>query len=313
MTTTRAILVDPSASAHLALGEPELPPPLRTEATVRVKAISLNRGEVRRAQDSAAGDRLGWDVAGVVESAAADGSGPQPGERVVGILRTGAWSEQLNLPTTNLAVLPDAVSFEDAATLPVAALTALYALDRANGLAGRNVLVTGASGGVGHFAVQLAAMCGATVTGLVRQERHAAVVSEAGAAHVVADGTGAAAREFGPYDHVLDSVGGQTFGNIATMLAPGGSIVSYGVSAGGRVEMDVTPLFRSRGTFSSFLVFDEMMKETARVGLTRLLGLVADGRLKPLISLQEDWSQIGPVAQQLLDRNFPGKAVLTVS
>jgi NADPH:quinone reductase-like Zn-dependent oxidoreductase len=313
MTTTRAILVDPGAPAHLALGEAELSPALRNEATVRVAAISLNRGEVRRAQDAAAGDRLGWDIAGVVEHAAMDGSGPKAGARVVGILRTGAWSELLNLPTTNLAVLPDGVGFEDAATLPVAALTALYALDRANGLAGRNVLVTGASGGVGHFAVQLAAMSGATVTGLVRQERHAAVVSEAGAAHVVADGSGAAAGQFGPYDHILDSVGGETFANIATMLAPGGQIVSYGVSAGGKVEMDVTPLFRSRGSFSSFLVFDEMMKETAAVGLRRLLGLLADGRLKPLISLREDWSEIGPVAQQLLDRSFPGKAVLTVS
>jgi NADPH:quinone reductase-like Zn-dependent oxidoreductase len=312
MTTTRAILVDPGAPAHLALGEAPGPEPGRNEAVVMVKAISLNRGEVRRAQDSAAGERLGWDIAGVVESAAADGSGPKPGDRVVGILRTGAWSEHLALPTNNLAVLPGNVNFEDAATLPVAALTALCALDRANGLAGRNVLVTGASGGVGHFAVQLAAMSGATVTGLVRQERHAAVVSEAGAAHVVADGTGAAAREFGPYDHVLDSVGGETFASIATMLAPGGSIVSYGVSAGGRADMDIATLFRSRGTFSSFLVFDEMQKETARVGLTRLLRLVSDGRLKPLISLTEDWSKVGGVAQHLLDRSYPGKAVLTI-
>jgi NADPH:quinone reductase-like Zn-dependent oxidoreductase len=313
VTTTRAILVDPSAPGHLALGEAEAPPPGRNEAVVRVKAISLNRGEVRRAQDAAAGDRLGWDIAGVVESAAADGSGPKEGERVAGILRTGAWSEQLNLPSTNLAVLPDGVSFEDAATLPVAGLTALYALDRANGLAGRNVLVTGASGGVGHFAVQLAAMSGAAVTGLVRQERHAAVVSAAGADHVVVDGTGATAKQFGPYDHVLDSVGGETFASIATMLAPGGSIVSYGVSAGGRADVDIATLFRSRGTFSSFLVFDEMMKETAAVGLRRLLKLVADGRLKPLISLTEDWSKAGEVAQQLLDRNYPGKAVLTIS
>src|SRR5690606_9857521 len=125
---------------------------------------------------------------------------------------TGAWSELLALPVNNLAVLPESVSFADAATLPVAALTALYALDRANGLAGRNVLITGASGGVGLFAVQLAAMSGATVTGLVRQEKHAGAVSEAGAHHVVVDGTGAAAKHFGPFDHVLDSVAGEVFG-----------------------------------------------------------------------------------------------------
>src|SRR5690606_11949152 len=163
---------------------------------------------------------LGWDIGGVVEQAAPDGTGPKAGERVVGVMQTGAWAEQLAIPATNLAVLPDTVSFQQASTLPVAGLTALYALDRAPGLTGRNVLVTGASGGVGTFARRIAKRGGATVTGLVRQEKHVQAAKGAGADNVVADETGEAARQFGPFNHTLEAVGGPVLANALSMMAP---------------------------------------------------------------------------------------------
>ncbi len=248
-----------------------------------------------------------------VDTAAADGSGPRAGECVVGLLRTGAWAELVAVPTTNLAVLPENVSFAQASTLPVAGLTALYALDRGDGLLERNVLVTGASGGVGHLAVQMAAHGGARVTGLVRQERHAAAVREAGAHAAVADETGAAAREHGPYHLVLESVGGPVLGNVLGMVAPGGQIVCYGVSAGGPATFDSALVLRTRLTISGLAVFSEINRETAAVGLGRLARMVAAGTLKPLVAVEAPWSEIGPVAQQLLDRAYPGKAVLVVS
>jgi NADPH:quinone reductase len=205
------------------------------------------------------------------------------------------------------------VSFQQAATFPVAGLTALYALDRASGLTGRNVLVTGASGGVGNFAIQIAKHGGATVTGLVRQERHAQSAKDAGADNVVADETGEGARQFGPYGVILESVGGQVLGNTIGMLAPFGQMVVYGVSMGGPMTLDSTVFLRSRGSVSGLGVFVEMMRETPSVGLGRLARMVDQGVLNPLISVEAPWEQIGDVARGLLDRTYPGKAVLTVS
>lgn len=312
MASIRAVVVDPNAPAHLALASVDAPTPAAGDVLVRVRALSLNRGEVRGAQDSRPGARPGWDIAGEVQQVAADGTGLKAGDRVVGMLRTSAWAEVVAIPASNVAVLPDNVSFADASTLPVAGLTALYALDRADGLAARNVLVTGASGGVGIFGVQLAKYSGARVTGLVHQEKHAQSVRDAGADNVVADGTGEAARAFGPYNHILESVGGAVLASAISMLAPSGHCVVYGVSMGGPMTLDSTLFLRTRGHVSGLAVFTEQYRETAAVGLGRLAQLVSAGVLKPLIAVQAPWSEIGSVAQQLLDRSYPGKAVLLV-
>src|ERR1700732_4657369 len=127
----RAVVVDPSSAGKLALKPVELRDPDRDEVGVRVTAISLNRGETRRAlQVAEAGWRPGWDFAGIVERAAADGSGPEAGTRVVGILSSGASAERVNCRSHAVAVLPEAVS-DAQATLPVAGLTALHALRQA--------------------------------------------------------------------------------------------------------------------------------------------------------------------------------------
>src|SRR6202171_3280085 len=173
--TIRAVFSDPAAPGRLAIKPVELRDPDRDEVVVQVTAISLNRGETRRAvQQAEPGWRPGWDFAGVAETPAADGSGPRPGTRVVGILPSGAWAERVNCRTHAVAALPDAVGDAEAATLPVAGLTALHALRQGGLLLGRKVLVDGASGGVGHLACQLAGAAGAEVWGHVRREEHRA-------------------------------------------------------------------------------------------------------------------------------------------
>ena len=267
----RAVLVDKGAPANLSLGELEEPRPAPSEALVRVAAISLNRGEVRRAQEAEAGFNPGWDIAGTVEQPAADGTGPRAGARVVGFLPSGAWAELAAVPTDSLSELPENVSLEQAAALPVAGLTALYALEKGGGLLGRAVLVTGASGGAGHFAVQLARDSGARVVALVRREEHEELVREAGA-HQVAVGEDAEdARRFGPYRLVLESVGGKVLADAMSMLAPGGVCVTFGSSGDPETTFDVRSFYLAgAATLYGFIIFHEVRAHPASDGLSRL-------------------------------------------
>lgn len=116
----RAVVIDPQSPQRLGFRNIEPPTPRATEALIRVKAISLNRGEVVYRVQGGEGTPLGWDLAGVVEEPAAKGPGPAPGTRVVGLLSSGAWAEQAAVPTNALAELEPSVSFAQAAALPTA-------------------------------------------------------------------------------------------------------------------------------------------------------------------------------------------------
>jgi NADPH2:quinone reductase len=307
----RAVVVDAESKARLTVAEVEKPQPGPSEALVRVAAVSLNRGEVRRAEAAEPGFRPGWDLAGTVERPAPDG--PGEGARVVGFLPSGAWGELVAVPANALAELPDGVSFEEAATLPVAGLTALYALDKGGNLLGKDVLITGASGGAGQFALQLARMAGARVVALVRRPEHVELAREAGAHEVAVDEGGAAAEEYGPYHLVLDSVGGEVLGNVLSMLAPEGTCVSFGVSGGTEVTFNAQALYLTGGAkLYGFILFHEVVARPASEGLARLVRLVDEGRLQPRIEVEAPWTEIGEVAARLIDRGYTGKAVLRV-
>ena len=308
--SNRAVVVDPEAPGRLVIRPVADPAPDRGEAVVRLKALSLNRGEVRRSGLAAAGWRPGWDLAGTVERAAADGTGPRAGTRVVGMLAEGAWAERVGVPTHALAELPDKVTFAQAATLPVAGLTALYALGKRGSLLARRVLVTGATGGVGDFAVQLARLGGAHVTAGVRRDDQGALVRQAGAHEVL---VGEEIPATPKYDLVIESVGGRTLGTALAALERGGVCVTLGVSASADVTFDTRTFFvGGRATLYGFYLFVELGNEPAGLGLRRLAELVAAGQIAPRISLERPWTEIGEVAQALMARRFPGKAVLTL-
>ena len=311
----RAVVVDPSVPGRLAIQEVSLRDPDRDEVGVRVTAISLNRGETRRAlQVAEAGWRPGWDFAGVVETAAADGSGPGPGTRIVGILPSGAWAERVNCRSHAVAALPETVSDAQASTLPVAGLTALHALRQGGLLLGRKVLVDGASGGVGHFACQLAAAAGAFVWGHVRRDEHRAAVADWCGERVVVDRELAASKPHGPFWLILDSVGGTALSAALRMLQPNGTCVVFGVSETSTAGIDSREFFATGGTrLYGLTLFHELMTvERAGVGLGLLAELIAAKKLQPQIAVEAPWGEIGAIARRLIDRDFTGKAVLHI-
>ncbi len=312
MTTNKGIIVDQSAPRNLRLTELPEPTPAANEAIVRVAATSLNRGELRMAGMGANGRRIGWDFAGTVERAAASGLGPMAGARVVGMSTTGAWANRIAATTDSLALLPERVSFAQAATLPVAGLTALYGLEKGGGLLGRKVLITGGTGGVGHLAIQLARLGGAHVVSTARNKEKAAIVREAGAHEIAIGDEPAAITQYGPYDLVLDGVGGPLLGTAMANLAKNGTCVIYGATAAAEVTFQVQPFYATGGArIYGFILFHELMSTPAAVGLGRLAALVATGSLRPLIDAEVPLAQIGNMAQQLIDRTFTGKAVIT--
>jgi NADPH:quinone reductase len=315
-SSTRAVVVDKSAPGGLALRPVELAPRPMGAARVRVTAISLNRGEVRRAlMQSEAGARPGWDFAGIVAEPAADGSGPKSGTRVVGLLPSGAWAEAVDCPTHALAPLPEAVSDAAAATLPVAGLTALHALRHGGLLLGRKVLVDGASGGVGHLACQLAAASGALVWGHIRRPEYRDAIAASCGERVVLGPELAAAGVHGPFHLILDSVGGSALAAALSMLSPAGTCVTFGVSEGPVSPIPSRDFFAAGGTtLYGLYLFDELRRtEPASAGLALLAEQVARGALCPHIAIEAPWDEIGAVARRLIDRDFMGKAVLHVA
>ena len=309
----RAVLVDPAAPGHLALTEAPDPAPLSSQALVAVKAISLNLGEVKRARRSPPGTLLGWDVSGDVLKQAADGSGPAPGTRVVGVMNTGAWAERAAIETAWMAPLPDNVSYETAATLPVAGLTALYSLEQAGQLLGRRVLVTGASGGVGQYGVQLAKLSGASVTALVRRAETVDALLAIGADRVIVEEDGKGIIENSPYHCILDSVGGQVLAAALNLVARGGILVNYGISSGEKATIDAGEFFRTgRSRYYGLYLFTEFGRRPARDGLRVLFGLLAEGKLSVHIDATGNLAELGSLAERLFKREITGKGVVLV-
>ena len=225
-------------------------------------------------------------------------------------MRRGAWAQLAAVDTSALAAVPDGVPDAHAAALPTAGLTALCSLELAGLVLGRRVLITGATGGVGRMAIQLARESGALVTALVRD---AALAGEPlrrlGASEVVE-------RIAGDFDVILDAVGGATFGSAIEHLAPGGLLVNLATP-----EDEEAVTFRASRfdrAYGARIYTLNLRDELARRGgasrdLARLCALAAAGRLDGQVELEHSWRDPAPALAALLERRIGGKAVLHVT
>ena len=291
----------------MRLADVEEPVAAESEALIQVRATALNFGEVHFIDHMRKpGEVPGWDAAGVVVQTAADGSGPPIGSRVVGFHGAGGWAERRAVPTENLAVLPDSVDFGPAAALPVAGVTALQSLRALGSVVGRRMLITGASGGVGRFAVQLAARAGAHVIAAVGSTARGAGLKALGATEVVV-GLADVAE---PVSGVLDNVGGPLLAEAFSLLDDGGSLQSIGMASNQPSTIDFEIERRSgvRKRLEPFTVRTPFDRD-----LTYLVELLAAGELDPQIGLRTSWNDVSEAAEALRDRRVAGKAVLDVA
>ena len=302
----RALIVDPNATGRLSIGGAPDPTPHSDQCLVRVEAVSLNRGEVLQVSRAAPGTILGWDAAGTVVQAARQG-GPSVGVRVVTNGASGGWAELRAVNIGDLAALPEGMDIGLAAALPVAGVTALRALRIPGNLLGRRVLVTGASGGVGRFAVQLAHRAGAHVIAIVGSEARGAGLADLGADEVVV-GIGAVKQ---PVFAVIENVGGPMLLTAFQLLQQGGSLISVGAASG---EPTTFPPYSTVGPHRSLVSF-QMGAEGGPSGtdLAYLAALVHAGTLDPQVSWRGNWQRAAEAVQLLLERKVNGKAVLEIN
>jgi NADPH2:quinone reductase len=295
---------------RLQLTDMPVPTPASDELLVRVQAISLNRGELRTVARAGEGMVPGWDVAGMVITAARAGEGPPKGSRVASLVTSGGWAQFVRVPAAHAAVVPEGVELEVAATLPIAAMTVMRAFDIAGSLLAKRLLVTGASGGVGQFAIQLGAIAGATVTAISSRESQHELLHSLGARETVPSIEDAR----GPFDLILESVGGSSLATAIDRVARDGWVITIGNSSEEETTFNARTLYaKGAARIYGLLIFEEVASR--RIGardLERLLGLVRDGRLQAPIELRRSWTELPEVLEELENRRYGGKAVLSV-
>jgi NADPH:quinone reductase-like Zn-dependent oxidoreductase len=300
-----------AASGGVELREVDEPSQASDQALVEVRAVSLNRGECTALRTAEDGWRPGWDLAGIVLRGAPDGSGTAEGARVVGWVNGGAWAERAAVRTDHLAEIPESLSFQTASTLPVAGLTAVGVLSAIGSLLGRHVAITGAAGGVGRFAVQLAEMAGANVTAIVGRPERGEGLRELGADEIVV-GLEPDGREF---DLIAESVGGASLSAAVSRVAADGIIVSFGNSSNEPARFDPRTFYRKGAPrmLGYFVVYELLRGRIGTARLAALAALVAEGRLVSAIDVEVPWTDATTAIDALMARRVNGKAVLVMS
>ncbi len=310
----------------LKLEDVEKPVPNDNQVLVKVHAVAVNpldltiRGALllrpliglRKPKDT----RLGVDYAGTVEAVGKNVTNFKPGDEVFGG-KSGAFAEYICVLADRAVVLkPPSVTFEQAAAVPVAAITALQGLrDKGKIQAGQKVLINGASGGVGTFAVQIAKSFGAEVTG-VCSTRNVDLVRSIGADHVIdytkEDFTKGEQR----YDLIYDLVGNHSFSERRHILKPNGICVMAGVGGAGwhdgivgRLLGELNAYARSRFVSEKFIAYIAAFN---KADMTVLADLLQTGKIRPVIDRTYKLLEVPAALRYLEQGHARGKVVITL-
>lgn len=302
------------------LAELDQPAPRANEVLVQVEAAGVNAADLLFLKGQPLFIRtetglfkpkqpiLGADVAGRVAAVGAEVTRFQVGDAVFGDLSgwgRGAFAEFVAVPQEALALKPAEISFEQAAAVPLAAVTALQGLrDKGRLQAGEQVLINGASGGVGTFAVQIANALGAEVSAVVSTTK-VDQTRALGATHVI-DYTQTDFVQAGQrYDLIFDTVANRSVAEIREVLKPGGRFVTTGFLP----ELALMGKWLSR---SAEIELSNMMAEPNAEDLAFLAEMLADGRLTPLIDRQYALRDTAEALRYVGEGHARGKVVLTV-
>jgi len=302
--------------------EIEKPTPAQDEVLMKVHAASVNPLDWRMMRGGPLVSLLslgrkpklshpGVDLAGVVEAVGGDVKRFKPGDEVFGAGR-GAFAEYAYAPIRSLAIKPAAVSFEQAASLPVAGITALQAL-RDHGHIQRDdkVLINGASGGVGTFAVQIARHFGAEVTG-VCSARNAELVRSLGADRVIDYAQEDFTRSNERFDIILDNMGNHSLAACRRVLSPRGRCVIIG----GPKQISRILVHALGAMVMSWFVSQKLGMMVAKVtseDLNLLAELVQSGRVTPAIDRRYSLRDVPEAVRYLETEHARGKVVITVA
>jgi NADPH:quinone reductase len=306
----RALVADPTASPALSLADVPEPTAGPGELLVDMEGASVNRGEIRTAAKQPPGTIIGWDVAGTVAALGEGVTTFDVGERVVALSPNGgSFAERVVVPADWTAPLPSACDFVTAATLPVAGVTAAGILRLGRTHAGDRVLVTGAAGGVGQVAVQLALPTRATVTGQAGSEERAAAVRDTGAEALVHPGDGSPVD--GEFDVVLDGIGGPMLGPLLDATARNGRVVVYGNSADAPSALRVDAFYPKGITIYGFRVLTSVPPTQAVKDMATLADQAATGTLSVKVQATAPLAGALPLIADLYNRRVTGKVVIT--